>query len=104
MLRGAILTTALQRWNQLVAYANGRVVMGMPGCRDTDPELNCEVFTPGEPGRGECDTDGSGFIHTTGLPVEVMRWLVVAWDLYQGAGSEFSLCEAEALRSRGISP
>lgn len=41
-----------------MAYANGRVVMGMPGCRDTDPELNCEVFTPGEPGTGECYTDG----------------------------------------------
>lgn len=41
-----------------IEVALGRAVMGMPGCRDTAPGLNCDAFTPGEPGNGECDTDG----------------------------------------------
>lgn len=53
----AIGLDALERWSWLVAEANGRAVVGMPGVRD--PENRCDVFQPGTPGvYGDCGGDG----------------------------------------------
>lgn len=50
------MTDLAKRWAELVATANGRTLVGMAGVRA--PGEECEGFSPGEPGFGDCDTDG----------------------------------------------
>ena len=51
------MSSALQRWEWLVASVNGRGTIGQPGVRD--PEYPCEAFEPGDPEPdATCMTDG----------------------------------------------
>lgn len=43
-------------WRALVAEINGAPLLGTPGVRDF--LAPCDAFNPGEPGQGNCSTDG----------------------------------------------
>lgn len=47
---------APEAWRPLLAALHGVAKIGEPGIRDADSP--CDVFDPGTPGGGDCDTDG----------------------------------------------
>jgi hypothetical protein len=77
-------------WAALVSEINGgRICDGEPGIRDVDAP--CEEFEPGEPGRGDCQTDGH-YMCSECIHVD-LRVLRERQDRCEDTGEKLTVCK-----------